>query len=80
MSLNKESFLTLIESIAADWDVDSHHAVHKSGIEVWVANGMPHYKIDRPFKASFSWPQRLKFHKFIERIKSEKVILKLGYE
>ena len=50
----------------ADWTLDQYRALHKSGVRIWIGNGLLSYHIEKPKYQEISFPEKLKLHKQIK--------------
>ena len=51
-----------------DWKINKFHALHKSGVKIWIGNGLYSYHIEKPEYQELSLIERLRLHKQIKQL------------
>ena len=54
-----------------EWRMDDFHVRHRSGISIWIGNGISNYHIKKPHHQDLSWGERLKLHKALKELKEQ---------
>ena len=49
-----------------DWKLDKYHALHKSGVKIWIGNGLYSYHIEKPEYQELGMIERFRLHKQIK--------------
>jgi len=49
-----------------DWKLDDFHATHRSGLKIWIGNGLIGYHIKKPKYQELSWIEKYKLHRGIK--------------
>ena len=50
----------------ADWKLDKYHALHKSGVKIWIGNGLYSYHIEKPEYQELGLIERFRLYKQIK--------------
>ena len=58
-----------------DWRVNKYHALHKSGVKIWIGNGLYSYHIEKPKYQELGFIERFRLHKQIKLLNKNKNIL-----
>lgn len=71
-----EMVLTIVESLSRpdEWSMGEHTAKHKSGLELWTANGCAHVRIHHPLKGEFVCSDKELIWNALRKMLSRKVI------
>ena len=56
----------------ADWKINKFHAQHKSGVRIWIGNGLYSYHIEKPEYQELGLIERFKLHKQIKLLTRNK--------
>ena len=51
-----------------DWEIDSLRAIHKSGLKIWIGNGLLGYHIEKPAYQELGWFEKYKLHRQIKHL------------
>ena len=51
-----------------DWKIDSFRAIHKSGLKIWIGNGLLGYHIEKPEYQELGWFEKYKLHRHIKHL------------
>ena len=54
-----------------EWRMDDFHLRHRSGISIWIGNGISNYHIKKPNHQDLSWSERLKLRKALKELKEQ---------
>ncbi|MEK9836071.1 MAG: hypothetical protein VW777_11135 [Deltaproteobacteria bacterium] len=54
-----------------EWWMDRYHAKHRSGVSIWIGNGITNYHVQEPHYQAISWSNRLKLRKALKKLKEE---------
>ena len=54
-----------------EWRMDEFHLRHRSGISIWIGNGISNYHIKKPNHQDLSWGERLKLRKALKELKEQ---------
>ncbi len=52
-----------------DWTIDNFHAIHRSGLKIWIGNGILGYHIEKPINQDLSFIDKYKLHKKLKNLK-----------
>ena len=52
-----------------EWRMDDFQVRHRSGISIWIGNGVSNYHIKKPHFQDLSWSERLKLRKALKEMK-----------
>ena len=55
-----------------DWRVDDFHALHKSGVKIWIGNGLFGYHLEKPEYQEIGFFEKFKLHKEIKLLVENK--------
>ena len=58
-----------MECNSEDWKIDNYHAIHRSGVKIWIGNGILGYHIEKPTYQDLGWIDKFKLHKQIKNLK-----------
>ena len=59
----------------SDWKINEFHALHKSGVKIWIGNGFYSYHIAKPEYQELGLFERLRLHKQIKMLTENKCSL-----
>ena len=45
-----------------EWRIDNFHAIHKSGLKIWIGNGLLGYHIEKPTYQELGFIEKYKLH------------------
>jgi len=68
---NLNVILHNMSSNPKDWRIDNFHAIHRSGLKIWIGNGLIGYHIEKPIYQELSWYEKFKLHKQIKILKNK---------
>ena len=51
--------------------MDRYHAKHRSGVSIWIGNGITNYHVQEPNYQAISWSNRLKLRKALKKLEEE---------
>ena len=54
-----------------EWRMDDFHVSHRSGINIWIGNGISNYHIKKPHHQDLSLSERLKLRKALKELKEQ---------
>ncbi len=54
-----------------EWRVDRYRARHRSGVSIWIGNGLINYHVEPPHAQELSWRERLKLRKALEILREK---------
>ncbi len=60
---NLNIILHNMECNSDDWMIDTFHAKHRSGVRIWIGNGLLGYHIEKPKYQELGWIDKYKLHK-----------------
>ena len=52
-----------MEYNSKDWRIDNFHAIHRSGLKIWIGNGLLGYHIEKPKYQELGWIEKYKLHR-----------------
>ena len=55
-----------------DWRLDDFHALHKSGVKIWIGNGLWGYHLEKPEYQEIGFFEKLKLHQQIKLLNENK--------
>ena len=56
----------------ADWKISKFYALHKSGVKIWIGNGLYSYHIAKPEYQELGLIERIRLHKQIKLLTENK--------
>ena len=58
-----------------DWKINKFHALDKSGVKIWIGNGLYSYHIEKPEYQELGLIERFRLHKQIKLLTENNSIL-----
>ena len=55
-----------------DWRIDKFHAHHKSGVKIWIGNGVYSYHIEKPKYQEIGLIEKFKLHRQLKLLLENK--------
>jgi hypothetical protein len=55
-----------------DWRLDDFHALHKSGVKIWIGNGLFGYHLEKPEYQEIGFLEKFKLHQQIKLLHENK--------
>ena len=55
-----------------DWRLDDFHAQHKSGVKIWIGNGLFGYHLEKPEYQEIGFIEKINLHKQIKLLQKNK--------
>ena len=55
-----------------DWRLDDFHALHKSGVKIWIGNGLFGYHLEKPENQEIGFIEKFKLHQQIKILREIK--------
>ena len=55
-----------------DWRLDEFHAHHKSGVKIWIGNGVYSYHIEKPEYQEIGLIEKFKLHRQLKLLLENK--------
>ena len=55
-----------------DWRLDQFHALHKSGVKIWIGNSFFGYHIEKPQFQELSLIEKFKLHRQLKQLLEKK--------
>ena len=55
-----------------DWRINTFHAIHKSGLKIWIGNGLLGYHIEKPKYQELGWIEKYKLHRQLKHLTNKK--------
>tara|TARA_B100000700_G_C14594218_1_gene646060 strand:- start:383 stop:637 length:255 start_codon:yes stop_codon:yes gene_type:complete len=68
-SNNLNIILHNMDCNSKDWTIDNFHAIHRSGLKIWIGNGILGYHIEKPINQDLSFIDKYKLHKKLKNLK-----------
>ena len=69
--INSSLPIIMITKTEDEWLMDDFHLRHRSGISIWIGNGISNYHIKIPQHQDLSWGERLKLRKALKELKEQ---------